>query len=236
VDARSRAGGARARELPGYPRIPYLWRADASEDDEVVPPDAIRAWLGEPVVVEEKLDGANVSLWLDDGRILVASRGGVGAMDRAGQLGRLRAWVGERGEPLREVLADGWVLYGEWLWLRHGVPYDGLPDWLVVLDLWRADGGFAATERRDEIAVGAGLALPPRLFGGVLGSRETLVGLLGTSGFSTEPMEGAVLRRDGERAKVLQPGFRRRNDEEWSSNREHNELHPARHRRALRST
>ena len=82
-------------EPPKYPRTPYLWRDDGRAEN-VVPPGEREAWFRTPVVVEEKLDGANVSLWLDDGQLRVASRGGAEAMDRAGQLGRLRAWGAQR--------------------------------------------------------------------------------------------------------------------------------------------
>jgi hypothetical protein len=67
--------------------------------------------------VEEKLDGANVVLWLEDnGRIECALRSGPGSMDRAGQLGPLRAWEAAHDEPLRYALSAGYrALHAEWL-------------------------------------------------------------------------------------------------------------------------
>ena len=73
---------------------------------------------------------------------------------------------------LAPLLSDGWVLYGEWLWLRHGVTYDAAPDWLIALDLWNPDRGFAALADRDERRATAGLALPPTVFTG--GARRPL--------------------------------------------------------------
>lgn len=222
---------------PPYPRIPYLWRGDAGAGDQVVGEAAAEEWLREPVTVEEKLDGANVSLWLNGGRVSVASRGGPGAMDRASQLGRLRAWAAERNEQLRALLDGGWAMYGEWMWLRHGVAYDRLPDLLIVLDLWQAGHGFATVERRDMRSCEAGLTVPSRLLDGVLGTSDRLIGLLGQSAFSTELMEGAVLRKeDGRRAKVLRPDFRRRTDGEWSRRRIHNHVEVAAGRRPARTT
>jgi hypothetical protein len=210
--------------VPRYPRIPYLW-SDRTGTRNVVPPLDVDAWLTSPVRVEEKLDGANVSLWSDAGRLQVASRGGADAMDRAGQLGRLRAWAAERADQLGPVLAEGRALYGEWLWLNHSVAYDRLPDWLVVLDLWTPSEGLLGVVERDRVALGSGLALPPLLFDGVLGSREAALDLMAQSRFGSEPMEGVVLRRpDGERCKILRPGFRRRPDDAWQPGAEHNEL------------
>lgn len=151
-------------------------------------------------------------------------------MDRAGQLGRLRAWAAERLPELEVLLADGWVLYGEWLWVRHGVPYDALPDWLVALDLWHPTYGFAALDDRDERCAAAGLSLPPRLFTGVLGSSRALDGLVGASCLAADvAAEGLILRRtDGQRCKVVRPGFTRRDDAVWSGAQEHNRLASAR--------
>lgn len=209
---------------PPYPRTPHLWPPAGGTARLVLGAAEADRWLHEPVVVEEKLDGANVSLWWDGGP-RVASRGGAGAMDRAGQLGRLRAWSAERAGALEVLLADGWALYGEWLWLRHGVPYDRLPDWLVALDLWHCDSGFASLPERDRRCQEAGLVLPPRLFSGVLGCRETLVGLLGPSKAGRCPAEGVVLRAaDGRRCKLIAREFVRRTDEAWADQQEHNAL------------
>lgn len=215
---------------PPYPRTPHLWPDDAHPRRLVVPAGEVAEWLRSPVVVEEKVDGANVSLWWADGAAAVASRGGLGSMDRAGQLGRLRAWAAERLPELEVLLADGWVLYGEWLWLRHGVAYDALPDWLVALDLWHADHGFADLDDRDERCTAAGLSLPPRVFTGVLGSRQALDGLVRTSRLAVDAAaEGVILRHtDGQRCKVVRPGFTRRDDATWSGAQEHNRLTGAR--------
>jgi hypothetical protein len=213
---------------PPYPRTPHLWPPAGSTGRLVVPREDVPEWLSEPVVVEEKLDGANVSLWLDPatGRVEVASRGGAGAQDRAGQLGRLRAWVADRQEALTGLLADGWVLYGEWLWLEHGIRYDRLPDWLIALDLWHADRGFAPLDKRDIRCREAGLARPPRLFQGAVRDEGRLRQLLAGSALSSDrPAEGLVLRRaDGRRCKLVAAGHVRRSDAEWAQARRHNAL------------
>lgn len=206
---------------PAYPRTPYLWSPGiVGKADSVLPSAEVRGWLDARTVVEEKLDGANVAVWWDDGRPAVASRGGPDAMDRAGQLGPLRAWVGRHLGPLAELCAGGWALYGEWLWLQHTVGYDALPDLLVVLDLHHADIGFAPHDERRTRVVRAGLVPPPVVFEGVLGDVEALLALIGTSRFGHEPMEGLVLRRDAtDRCKVVRPGFVRAGDDQIARTR-----------------
>lgn len=215
---------------PKYPRIGLLDSAGASADDLVLEPRLRGAWFGTPVVVEEKLDGANVSIWIDDDQhVACASRGGVGAMDRAGQMGRLRAWAAEHTSALSALLCDGSVLYGEWLYLEHSVRYDALPDWLVALDLWHPGYGFMAVEERDRRCAVAGVVCAPVLYRGVLRGDADLVRLAGTSRFGHMPMEGLILRkeRDGhleDRVKWLRPGFARVREAHWRGGRPTNTL------------
>ncbi len=213
---------------PPYPRTPHLWPPEGFAGRLVLTPDEAQPWLQVPVVVEEKLDGANVALWLEEpaGEVHVASRGGPDARDRAGQLGRLRAWSAERREALGRLLVGGWALYAEWLWLDHGVHYDRLPDLLVALDLWHPESGFAPLAERDRRCREVGIALPPRLFEGELGSPRHVRDLMRQSVYSSrETAEGLILRAaDGARCKLLAAGHVRRSDEEWLSERRHNEV------------
>lgn len=199
---------------PPYPRTPHLRAAEAiSRDDLVLAPAEIADWLQRPVVVEEKLDGANVSVWWEQDRLRVASRGGPDAMDRGGQLGPLRSRVNAGYAQLRPILENGLVLYAEWMWLTHSVRYDRLADHLVVLDFWHPEEGFVSLGERDRLSHAYGLVVPPRLFTGVLGAEAALVALMGQSRVGSAPMEGVVLRRDdGARCKVLRPGFVRAGD------------------------
>lgn len=206
---------------PPYPRIAHLPPAPkASRDDLVLDGPSAARLLAEPVIVEEKLDGASVVLWREGDQVQAATRGGPDARDRAGQLGPLRAWVAGRADPLHSLLAGGRVLYGEWLWLRHGVSYDALPDFLIGLDLRLEDGTFAPPAGRDRALAQARVHVPPRLFSGVLGGRHRLDELMTRSRLGGDLAEGAVVRleRSGQSprlAKVVSRTFAARTDDSW---------------------
>jgi hypothetical protein len=201
-----------------------------TDDDRVLGPSEAASLLAAEVVVEEKLDGANVMLWLEDGRIEAALRSGPGSADRAGQLGPLRAWVGEHSDAIRELLneLDGGSLYAEWLHLTHTIAYNRMPTYLVVLDLAGRDGAFRSAGGRDAAANRHGLATPPQLFQGVLGSLAAVEGLIAPSRFGDEQMEGVVVRRGNggqpRLAKLLRPGLQRLSDAEWAAGRPRNRL------------
>jgi len=210
--------------------VGHLVPGRGSRDDVALDAAAVQAFLLREVVVEEKLDGANVSLWLEDGVVACGLRSGVDAMDRAGQLGPLRAWVAQHDGPLRQALAEYEAIYAEWLLVSHSVGYDRLPSYLVVLDLWLADG-FATPHQRNEVCAAAGLPVPPEVWRGVPGSAAAVEKLLGPSTFGPGPMEGLVVRTvDGgppRLAKLLRPGFDQLDDAEWRRGRPHNRLQDA---------
>lgn len=207
---------------PPYPRMPHLVAGRGTRDDVVLGSGEAADLLTQPVVVEEKLDGANVAVWLEDGRVTCSLRSGPGAMDRAGQLGPLRAWLAEHDEAVRLVLAPGVAVYAEWLLLTHSVAYDRLPAYLVVLDLWRDGSGFAGVDDRNTACKVAGLAVPPEVWRGVPERAQEIEELLGPSAFGPEPMEGVVVRslqHPTERAKMLRAGFDRLDDDAWGRGR-----------------
>ncbi len=208
---------------PTYPRVAHLAPGRGSRDDTVLSGDEVRMLLSGPVVVEEKLDGANVVLWADGGQVQCATRGGAGAIDRAGQLGPLRAWAAEHADPLRQVLEGAAAVYGEWLLLTHTVAYDRLPSYLVVLDLLHGDGTWAHVDDRDDRCAAAGLATPPELQRGMLGDLDAVEGLLGPSRVGDHQAEGVVIRSLGGQsprlAKLVRSGFRPLTDEAWAFGR-----------------
>jgi hypothetical protein len=187
--------------------------------------------LGGSVHIEEKLDGANMSFALCDGRVEVATRGGPGAIDRGDHLGRARAWAAERSDDLHGLLADGCILYGEWLLTRHGVGYNSLPDLLVGLDLFdpRA-AGWLAVHDRDERLRQAGVTVPPALGEFDRTDLSAVDDLIGPSAFGAPRMEGLIVRSldargDAPRlAKRMAADVPRATDETFGRARQQNRL------------
>ena len=90
---------------PPYPRIPHLIGGRGSRDDLVLTDREVDSLLHDQVVVEEKLDGANVTVFSDGtGLPQIALRGGTDSADRAGQRGPLRAWAAANLSVLEDVL------------------------------------------------------------------------------------------------------------------------------------
>lgn len=215
------------RPPPSYPRISHLTAGRGSRDDGVLGTEAALNLLAQEAIVEEKLDGANVMLWSEDGRVECSLRSGPDGRDRAGQLGPLRAWIGERYSELLELLNPGHALYAEWLLIQHTVSYDALPSYLIGLDVLDAGGHLADTDERDRLLDIARIATPPALFRGIPQSLSALEALMGRSAFGSEAVEGVVVRPlsgDPHAAKLLRAGFEPISNDQWRRGRPRNLL------------
>src|SRR5690606_36983386 len=139
VSGHSYAGPARS--VPGmtdffrFPRTPHLaWLGEGTpRDDKVLSPEEAAALLRVDVVVEEKLDGANLGISLaPDGSLRMQNRGQYLIEPYGGQFSRLHGWLARNRTALTEKLEPQLILFGEWCAARHSLNYDALPDWFLV--------------------------------------------------------------------------------------------------------
>jgi len=214
-------------EPPKFPRTAHLPESGglSVRGEKALAKSDARRMLVDEVVVEEKVDGTNIGLWFDEsGRFVLRHRGTNVKAVRTAEYQRLRAWAARYEPALRDVLGNRLALYGEWLYARHAIAYDNLPDYFIAFDVFdRERRVFLDTAARHRVASSTGLCEVPVLFRGVLGSLERLRSLLGGSRWSsTDKAEGLVVRleRDGVlilRAKFLRPGWVPGPELHWST-------------------
>jgi len=171
-------------EIYKYPRTAHLEGSRPQPGDEDLDVVQATALAGCHVVVEEKLDGANVGISVgDDGRLRLQSRGHVLAGGpRERQFDLFKTWAACHQDALVSVLGDRYVLYGEWLYARHTVFYDALPHYFHefdVLDL--EEGVFLSTGRRRQLLAGLPIVAVPVLFEGTFPGMSALWRLIGPS-------------------------------------------------------
>lgn len=122
------------------------------------------------IVVEEKLDGANVGLSFSDGaELLLQSRGHylVGG-GRERQFNLLKRWGTAHEQALLAQLEDRYVMYGEFMHKKHSVFYDQLPHWFNEFDIYdRQTQSFLATPARKTLLGDAPVLPVPVLYAGV---------------------------------------------------------------------
>jgi ATP-dependent RNA circularization protein (DNA/RNA ligase family) len=182
-----------------------------------------KIFLKNRLIVEEKVDGANIGISLDSaGRLRVQNRGNYLNRESHLQFQTLWVWLDCHRDLLIKNLESGLILFGEWCFARHSKYYDALPDWFLLFDVYdRNSGDFWAASRRSEMAVKIGLSQVPTISEGFF-SKNKLLQLLGPSKIGNTPMEGVYLRVDDDlrlmlRAKIVRADFSESIKDHWSA-------------------
>ena len=208
-----------------YPHTPHLaWLGTSPpRDDKVLTREEADRLLAQEVIVEEKLDGANLGISLSaDGKLKFQNRGQYLTAPFTGQFSRLNGWAAQHQQALSEILPPGTILVGEWLAARHSIAYEKLPDWFVAFDIHDFTvGRFWSAARRDAFAQEIGISVAPCLFRG----RTRLADLQALaarslSSFGSMALEGLVIRHDGTRlnewrVKLVRPDFAQAIEQHW---------------------
>lgn len=208
-----------------FPHTPHIaWLASGTpRDDKVLSLDEVEKLLAGDVVIEEKLDGANLGFSLGpDGTLRVQSRGQYLLPPFTGQFAQLGKWMDVHQDGLFDTLTESLIVFGEWCAARHSLAYDQLPDWWLMFDVYDRDAKrFWSTARRNKLAVALGVSLVPCLYQG----RVTMAQLKGwafgeTSRFRQGDAEGVVVRSEDamwlqQRAKLVRANFTQAITQHW---------------------
>lgn len=208
-----------------FPHTPHLaWLGPGRpRDDKVLAPEEVGRLLADEVVVEEKIDGANLGFSVDeDGALCAQNRGRYLPLEGGqGQWKPLARWLASRRHDLTEALFPHLMLFGEWCYAVHSVRYTRLTDWFLAFDVYdRARGEFWSADRRDALAAELRVAVVPRLAKGRF-DLTRLEELLGRSAVTDGPAEGLYVRREESgrlvaRAKLVRGEFVQAIGEHWS--------------------
>lgn len=211
-----------------FPHTPHIaWLGEGvPRDDKVLAPDEVAALLSGPVVVEEKLDGANLGFSFGPhGQLRAQNRGQYLIEPHIGQFQRLPEWMALHGAGLADVLGNALIAFGEWCAARHSLDYPMLPDWWLIFDVYdRSEQRFWSTHRRDALASMLGLATVSRL---AADSQQTVATLKDgvahwQSRYRNGGPEGVVVRREDAnwlqaRGKLVRADFTQTIDGHWRS-------------------
>ncbi len=120
-------GGALERftDWVKYPRTHHLpWSEGVNDDDRVI--DSLAAFQGERVVVTEKMDGENTTLYC----------GYLHARSVDGRSHPSRDWVKQFWSGISADIPRGWRVCGENLFARHSIGYEALSTYFMGFSVW----------------------------------------------------------------------------------------------------
>ncbi|GAA2294976.1 hypothetical protein GCM10010149_48940 [Nonomuraea roseoviolacea subsp. roseoviolacea] len=160
-----------------YPRTPHLpWSPGVTPDD--VRAGDLSGLRGREVVVTEKLDGENTTLYAD----------GLHARSLDSAHHPSRAWVKGLQGRIGGRIPAGWRVCGENMYARHSLAYQGLESWFYGFSVWDGDRCLD-WDRTVAFLRGLGIPVPPVLWRGVFDERA-----LRALRLDVERQEGYVVR------------------------------------------
>lgn len=209
-----------------FPHTPHLsWLGEGCpRDDKVLTPNESEMFLSAPILIEEKLDGANLGISIGaDGAIRYQNRGSYLSSPFVGQFEKLKAWRVLHENSIFDALDESLILFGEWCAARHSLDYNGLPDYFLGFDVYdRQKKSFWSTNRRNALLSKIGLSAVPRVAQGRFKLEELKRIVSGRSSIYRDGnMEGVILRKENDdwlvqRTKLVRPDFTQAIQGHWS--------------------
>lgn len=133
-------------QIVKFPRTRHLKNMGAaSREDLLMTPSEVNEFLNCQVVVEEKVDGANLGISIKDNKIVVCNRSHFVTSDYHPQFKKLEKWILHHSNELWTLLMpldepprpnSPRVLYGEWVYATHSIAYDALEDYFIAFDVY----------------------------------------------------------------------------------------------------
>lgn len=139
-----------------YPRTPHLsFSPGVSSDDLKL--DRDKLFNHQQVVVTEKLDGENTSIYADY----------IHARSIDSRHHPSRAWVKALQASLSNDIPQGWRICGENLYARHSIAYDNLSSYFYVFAIWDRDNNCLSWADTQEWAEILSLEVPKVIYEGI---------------------------------------------------------------------
>ena len=132
-----------------YPRTPHLSFSPGVGGDDIKL-DSHKIFANCQVVVTEKLDGENTSLYPEY----------IHARSLDSRYHPSRAWLRAKHASIRHDIPWGWRICGENLYARHSIAYQNLKSYFYMFSIWNQDNYCLNWYETQEWAEILGLELP----------------------------------------------------------------------------
>lgn len=167
-------------EYVKYPRTYHLpWSESVNSDDRII--QSLDGFFGKRVVVTEKMDGENTSMYTDY----------IHARSVDGRNHPSRNWVKQFWSKISGDIPSGWRVCGENLYAEHSIKYDDLQSYFMGFSIWNEKNNCLPWDETQEWFNLLGVCSVPVLYDGIFD--ETMIKKLWDSK-NSERSEGYVVR------------------------------------------
>ncbi len=176
--------------------------------------EEVKKLLSGKVVVEEKMDGANVGIIRHKQGFHLQKRGSLVGPSTHEQFNFFYNWANKKYNDIMEI-PIGYLVYAELLFAVHSIFYDKLPDYILVFDVWDGER-FLDKQERNEFCYKYNFKQVPFIYDGYL-SLEDLFPFIPDKSDCGEQAEGIIVKKykgkEYFRGKIVKPEFIKHLDE-----------------------
>lgn len=211
-----------------FPRTRHIINLGAmTRDDLLYSAAEQKDFLKMDLIIEEKIDGANLGIFLDKTtmKLMVQNRSHFVNSSYHEQFKLLDKWITSHSAELFEILQDNeYILYGEWIFFKHSIHYTIIPDYFILFDIYdRLTKQFLSRDVVNSIIKNTTLQQVPIIAKGKFTIDDLKKLAVGKSIFYDGPIEGIYVRavKDGitkYRGKIVRSNFIA-GDEHWTKNK-----------------
>lgn len=166
-----------------YPRtIHFPWSLGTSSDDRIMHSVAHFEKMPE-VVVTEKLDGENTSMYRDH----------IHARSLDSRSHPSQNWVRQLHGQIAHEIPEGWRISGENMYAQHSIRYERLSTFFYVISIWNEKNVCLSWDDTKAYSAMLGLEVVPELYRGPWNEKKIKACWTGVSRYADE-QEGYVVR------------------------------------------
>ncbi len=211
-----------------FPRTKHLINLGAmSRDDLLFSSKELEKFLSMELIVEEKVDGANLGIFLDKTtmKIMVQNRSHYVNSSYHEQFKSLDKWILTHSPELFEIFEKNeYILYGEWIFFKHSIHYTKIPDYFLLFDIYdRTANKFLPRNKVNEIISSTTISQVPVIAQGKFTLDQLKKYAKSQSNFYDGLVEGIYVRsidsdQTTNRGKIVRSDFIAGN-EHWTKNK-----------------
>lgn len=164
-----------------YPRTHHLPFSQNISDDDKVVSTYPEMFEGKRVIISEKKDGENCSIYNDYCH----------ARSIDSKFHKSRTWVQNLAGQIGYLIPDNWRVCGENLYAKHSIHYKNLTSYFLMFSIWNEHNACLSFDETKEWAELLGLTHEIALYDGIFSEKELMHVI---SQIDTDENEGIIIR------------------------------------------
>ena len=144
----------------------------------------------------EKVDGAQMGFSInEDFQIMVQNRSHYVTSQSAAQFKLLDKWVHQHRDDLYSILDKDHILFGEWMYAKHSIEYNNLPDYFMAFDLYnKRERVFYNRHVLEQKLEGTQIQIVRIMYQGLIDKKQLLELIEQPSEYTNSRVEGVYLK------------------------------------------